>query len=66
MNGQMKSYDLSGPYSIKDIPVFNIDYRGLTEYARSIKKKVFELSNEEKNRFIVGATIEDVEKHALR
>ena len=66
MSGQLKSYNLSGPYSIKDIPVFNIDYRGLTEYARSIKKQVFELSDEEKNRFIVGATMDDVKKHSLK
>ena len=66
MNGQMNSCKLSGPYSIKDIPVFNIDYRGLTEYAHSVKKRVFELSDEEKNRFIIGATMEDIEKQALK
>ena len=66
MTGQTKYCNLSGPYMIKDIPVFNIDYRALTEYARSLKKKVYELSDEEKNKFIKNASMQDIRKKSIK
>ena len=66
MCGQMKNCSTIGPYSIKDIPVFKIDYRGITEYARSRGVSVVSLSDEEKNRFISGASMNDVRKAQLR
>jgi len=68
MNGQMKlsSLQMCGPYSMNDIPRFDIDYRGLINYAHSVNKKVFQLSDEEKNRFIRNATMEDVKKKAIK
>ena len=52
-------------YSVAEIPVFNIDYRGLVEYARKTSRSVPELSDEEKNRFIIGATMDDIKRHQL-
>lgn len=62
MNGQKKSYEMVGPYKKKDIPNIQIDYRGLTAYARNKNVSVANLSDEEKNKFIKNATINDVKK----
>ena len=64
MNGQTKAFD-AHPYSIAEIPVFSIDYRGLVSYAHSVGKTVPELSDEEKNRFISDATICDIREKML-
>ena len=48
------------PYSRDEIPKFNIDYRGLIKYAHSIGKSVVELSDKEKEKFIIGNTMDDV------
>ena len=62
---QMKSSNV-GPYSIADIPQFSIDYRKLIEYARSVKKSVPELSDAEKERFILEATMDDIRSKMIR
>lgn len=65
MNGQMKSYrpePLAGPYFKKDIPNIRIDYRGLTSFARANGKRVCDLSDEEKNRFIADADMAVIRK----
>lgn len=54
------------PVMQKDIPRFNIDYRGLVQYAKTVGKQVFELSDDEKNRFICGATMDDVREKMIR
>ena len=48
----MKSFrptTLAGPYFKADIPNINIDYKGLTAFARNKECKVCDLTDEEKN-----------------
>lgn len=54
------------PYSRDEIPKFNIDYRGLIKYAHSIGKSVIELSDKEKEKFIIGNTMDDVRKASIK
>ena len=61
MNGQMKNYnnyykqletmDLM-PASAKDLPHVKLDIRGAIAYAKKLGKQVFELTDEEKQRFM--------------
>ncbi len=53
------------PYRIDEIPVINIDYRGLINYARSRNKTIPELSDEEKNKFIFGSSMQEVREKML-
>ena len=48
------------PYKPEDIPKIKMNLRELVKYAKSINKKVPELSDEEINRYISGATMDDV------
>ena len=69
MTGRMKSFrptKLAGPYFKADIPNIRIDYKGLTAFARKEGKRVCDLSDEEKNRFIVDADMRVVREQALR
>ena len=63
MIGQMTSSDIH-PYSIDEIPKFNINYKELIRYARSIGKSVIDLS--EKERFIIGNTMDDIRKASIK
>ena len=61
MNGQMKNYnnyykqletmDLTH-VSAKDLPNVKLDIRGAIAYAKKLGKQVFELTDEEKQRFM--------------
>ena len=52
--------NMCGPYKPADIPKIKMNLRELVKYAKSINKKVPELSDEEINRYISGATMDDV------
>lgn len=57
MNGQMKRYRQSlantpEPIMLSQCPQVKLDLRGMMKYAKSIGKKVVELTDEEKKRFI--------------
>ena len=65
MIGQIKLSN-AHPYSRDEIPKFNIDYRGLIKYARSIGRSVVELSDKEKEKFIIGNTMADVRKASIK
>ena len=69
MNGQMKSYrpePLAGPYYKADIPQIRIDYKGLTSFARKVGKRVCDLSDDEKNPFIIDADMNAVRQVAIK
>lgn len=54
------------PYSINEIPKYDIDYRGLIEYSNKVGKPIPQLADEEMNQFINGATIADIRKDVER
>lgn len=57
---------MSGPYSKADIPNIRIDYKGLTAYARKKGIKACDLSDAEKNLFIIGSDMDSVRKLSLK
>ena len=68
MNGQMKFSNTTttdGPYPISVIPNIKIDYRGLVKYAREKGCHVYELSDEEKNRYISNGDMNTVRSSAI-
>lgn len=64
MNGQMTSFN--HPYSVEEIPKFNIDYRGLIKYARSKGLSVPQLTDREKELFITGNSMADVREKMIK
>ena len=57
MNGQMKRYRQSlestpEPILLSQCPQIKMDLRGMMKYAKSIGKKVVELTEDEKKQFI--------------
>lgn len=73
MNGQKKRYDaylrsvntMYGPYMRSDIPDIRMDLRGLTAYAKSVGKRVPDLTDEEVAPFVLGATMEELKEQSI-
>ena len=59
---ELRVRSASGPYLSSEIPKVDIDYRGLVDYAHSVGKAVFELSDEEKERFVLDMSMDDVRR----
>ena len=57
---------MAGPYRKADIPSFQIDYRGLTAYARKKGVHVCDLSDSEKDTFITDANMSIIRESALK
>lgn len=58
MNGQMKRYResltrTSEPILLSQCPQIKLDLRGMMKYAKSNRKKVMELTEDEKKPFIL-------------
>lgn len=70
MNGQMKSYRnyiesvkaTPRPWLYEERPQIKMDLRGLVKYAHSKGTSVSELSDAEKQKFIINASINEVNK----
>lgn len=65
MSRDMRVFE-ARPYMSNEIPKVDIDYRGLIAYAHSVGKKVPELSDVEKERFIVSLSMEEIRKIMLK
>ena len=57
MNSKKKTYEdilaeMGEPIDIDSLPNRNLDLKGIMRYAKNVGKKVSELTEEEKNRFI--------------
>ena len=54
------------PYKKAEIPKFDIDYRGLIRYARSVGKSVVDLSDCEKEKFIHGSSMVEIREKSIK
>ena len=59
---QRKLQQLPAPVLADQLPNVIIDYSALLEYAREKGVKASDLTEEEKNRFISGETVESLQK----
>ena len=57
---------MAGPYFKADIPEIRIDYKGLTAYAREKGIRVCDLTDAEKNAFIIGADMSVIREKAIK
>lgn len=56
------SINSTEPVMPSQIPHVRIDCRGLIQYADAAGKTVMELSDEEKDKFIIGSTMRELRK----
>lgn len=70
MNEQMKSYRnyiesvkaTPGPWLYEERPQIKIDLRGLVKYTHSKSVSVSELSDDEKQKFVMNASTDEVNR----
>lgn len=70
MNGQMKNYknyieslkSTPGPWLYEDRPHIKMDLRGLVAYAHTKCVSVSELSDDEKQKFVMNASMDEVNR----
>lgn len=53
------------PIMPSQIPDVQIDYHGLVKYAKEVGKSVADLSDKEKDAYIIGSTMSELRKSAI-